>query len=162
MAIVVDRSIDDDKVVATLDAIALTRGAPTFVRFDNGAEFIAHAVAGWCRFNSVGSVFIDPGSPWQNAWIESFNGWLRDELLNGWVFDTLLEVQIITEDWRIDHNKNRPPARTATSHPRVRRRVDQPTITNQHAHNSWTTKRGPLRLSMTCRLRMCPVPIAPR
>lgn len=107
-AIVVDRSIDADKVVATLDAIALTRGAPAFVRFDNGPEFVARAVADWCRFNSVGSVFIDPGSPWQNAWIESFNGRLRDELLNGWVFDTLLEAQILIEDWRIDYNKNRP------------------------------------------------------
>jgi putative transposase len=54
------------------------------VRFDNGPEFIAAAVADWCRFNDVATVFIDPGSPWQNAWIESFNGRLRDEFLNGW------------------------------------------------------------------------------
>src|SRR3954466_15226140 len=52
--------------------------------------------------------FIDPGSPWQNAWIESFNGRLRDELLNGWRFDSLLEAQVIIEDWRIDYNINRP------------------------------------------------------
>ena len=108
VAIVVDRSIDADKVVATLDAITLTRGAPAFVRFDNGPEFIAHAVADWCRFNQVASVFIDPGSPWQNAWIESFNGRLRDEFLNGWAFDTLREAQILIEDWRIDYNNNRP------------------------------------------------------
>ncbi len=63
-AIVVDRSIDADKVVATLDRLTATRGAPAFVRFDNGPEFIAAAVADWCRFNGVGSVFIDPGSPW--------------------------------------------------------------------------------------------------
>jgi putative transposase len=107
-AIVVDRHIDADKVVATLDAIALTRGAPAFVRFDNGPEFIARAVADWCRFNHVNSVFIDPGSPWQNAWIESFNGRLRDELLNGWVFDTLLEARVLIDDWRIDYNSNRP------------------------------------------------------
>ena len=78
--IVVDRSIDADKVVATLDRLALKRGAPAFVRFDNGPEFIAAAVADWCRFNGVGTVFIDPGSPWQNAWTESFNGRLRDEV----------------------------------------------------------------------------------
>ena len=107
-AIVVDRSIDADRVVATLDRLALQRGAPGFVRFDNGPEFIAHAVADWCRFNGVGTVFIDPGSPWQNAWIESFNGRLRDELLNGWHFDSLLEAQVLIDHWRIDYNNNRP------------------------------------------------------
>jgi putative transposase len=107
-AIVVERSIDADLVVATLDRLALTRGAPAFVRFDNGPEFVAHAVADWCRFNGVGSIFIDPGSPWQNAWIESFNGRLRDELLNGWQFNSLLEAKVIIVDWRIDYNLNRP------------------------------------------------------
>jgi putative transposase len=107
-AIVVERSIDADLVVATLDRLALTRGAPAFIRFDNGPEFVAHAVADWCRFNGVGSIFIDPGSPWQNAWIESFNGRLRDELLNGWQFNSLLEAKVIIEDWRIDYNLNRP------------------------------------------------------
>jgi putative transposase len=107
-AIVVDRTIDADKVVATLDRLMITRGAPAFVRFDNGPEFIAYAVADWCRFNGVGTVFIDPGSPWQNAWIESFNGRLRDELLNGWQFDNLLEAQVLIEDWRVDYNQHRP------------------------------------------------------
>ena len=107
-AIVVARSIDADRVVATLDRLTVERGAPAFVRFDNGPEFIAAAVADWCRFNGVGSVFIDPGSPWQNAWIESFNGRLRDEFLNGWQFDSLIEAQVLIEDWRIDYNQNRP------------------------------------------------------
>jgi putative transposase len=107
-AIVVARSINADEVVATLDRLALQRGAPAFVRFDNGPEFIAAAVADWCRFNGVASVFIDPGSPWQNAWIESFNGRLRDELLNSWQFDSLLEAQVLIEDWRIDYNMHRP------------------------------------------------------
>jgi putative transposase len=75
--IVVERSVDADKVVATLDRLATQRGFPAFVRFDNGPEFIAAAVVDWCRFNGVNTVFIDPGSPWQNAWIESFNGRLR-------------------------------------------------------------------------------------
>jgi len=107
-AIVVGRSIDADIVVATLERLALQRGAPAFVRFDNGPEFIAAAVADWCRFNDVNTVFIDPGSPWQNAWIESFNGRLRDELLNGWHFDSLLEAHVLIEDWRIDYNEHRP------------------------------------------------------
>jgi putative transposase len=107
-AIVVERSIDADLVVATLDRLALERGAPAFVRFDHGPEFIAYAVADWCRFNGVNTIFIDPGSPWQNAWIESFNGRLRDELLNGWQFDSLLEAKVLIEDWRVDYNINRP------------------------------------------------------
>jgi putative transposase len=108
LAIDVERSIDADGVVRCLDRIAAERGAPKYLRFDNGPEFIAVAVADWCRFNSTDTVFIDPGSPWQNAWIESFNGRLRDEFLNGQQFDSLLEAQVLTEDWRIDYNMNRP------------------------------------------------------
>jgi len=108
LAIVTERSIDADRVVATLDCLRIERGVPRFVRFDNGPEFIARAVADWCRFSGTQTIFIDPGSPWQNAWIESFNGRLRDELLNAWHFDTLLEAQVLIEDWRIDYNDNRP------------------------------------------------------
>ena len=104
----VERSIDADGVVACLERLAAQRGAPVYVRFDHGPEFIAYAVADWCRFNGTGTVFIDPGSPWQNAWIESFNGRMRDEHLNGQQFDSLLEAQVLTEDWRIDYNMNRP------------------------------------------------------
>lgn len=108
-AIVVDRSIDADRVLATLDRLALTLGAPAFVRFDNGPKCIAAAVADWCRFNNVNTIFIDPGSPWQNAWIESFNSRLRDELLNGRTFDSRLEAQVLIEDWRIDYNNHHRP-----------------------------------------------------
>jgi len=69
---------------------------------------VAHAVSDWCRFNGAGSLFIDPGSPWQNAWTESFNGRLRDELLNSWRFDSLREARVIIEHWRADYNANRP------------------------------------------------------
>lgn len=109
LAIEVDHSIDADQVVNLLDRLAFARGGtPAYVRFDNGPEFVAHALADWCRFAGTASVFIDPGSPWQNAWIESFNGRFRDELLNGWHFDNLLEARVIIEDWRIDYNLNRP------------------------------------------------------
>lgn len=108
LAIETARSIDADGVVAVLDRLARERGAPCYLRFDNGPEFIARAVADWCRFNGTDTVFIDPGSPWQNAWIESFNGRLRDEFLNGQTFDTLFEAKVLLEDWRIDYNKNRP------------------------------------------------------
>jgi putative transposase len=108
LAIVVERSIDADRVVATLDLLGTQRGVPRFVRFDNGPEFIAGAIADWCRFSGTKSMFIDPGSPWQNAWIESFNGRLRDEFLNDWRFDSLLEAKVLIEDWRTDYNTNRP------------------------------------------------------
>ena len=67
------------------------------MRFDNGPEFVALAVSDWCRFNGAASLFINPGSPWQNAWIEPFNGRLRDELLNSWRFDSLLEARVISK-----------------------------------------------------------------
>ena len=82
LTITVDRAIDADKLVAVLDRLAAERGGPpAFLRFDNGPEFIASAVADWCRFGGTRTVFIDPGSPWQNAWIESFSGRFRDEFL---------------------------------------------------------------------------------
>ncbi len=90
------------------DLIA-TRGlAPDFIRSDNGPEFTSHALADWCRLSGTGAAFIEPGSPWQNPYVESLNGRLRDELLNQELFFTLLEAQILAEDWRIDHNKNHP------------------------------------------------------
>ena len=85
LTIRVEHSIGAEMVVAVLERLAVERGrAPAFVRFDNGPEFVAYAVADWCALNGTDTVFIDPGSPWQNAWIESFNGKLRDELLNLW------------------------------------------------------------------------------
>jgi hypothetical protein len=103
---------------------------PHPVRNFNGPEFIAHAVANWCRFNDCNSLFIDPGSRWQNARVESFNGTFRDELLNLRQFDSLLEARVIIEDWRIDYNWDRP-------------QVDhhQPT---PKPHSTWNTHRVPL------------------
>jgi putative transposase len=108
LAIVAERSIDADGVVSCLEKLAAERGAPAYVRFDNGPEFIAHAIADWCRFSGTGSIFIDPGSPWQNAWCESFNGRLRDEMLNQAQFSCLLEAQVLLEDWRREYNYERP------------------------------------------------------
>lgn len=108
LAIEVERSIDADYVVRVLDRLAHERGvAPRYVRFDHGPEFIAYAVADWCRFNGTGTVFIDPGCPWQNGFVESFNGRLRDEYLNGQLFDSVLEASVLLERWRIDYNEHR-------------------------------------------------------
>jgi len=108
LAMDVERSIDADVVVSCLECLANERGAPRYVRFDHGPEFIAYAVVDWCRFNGTDTVFIDPGSQWQNAWIESFNGRVRDEFLNGQQFDSLLEAKVLAADWRIDYNFSRP------------------------------------------------------
>jgi len=93
--------------VTCRERITTDRPAPVYLRFDNGPEFIANAVADWCRFNDAGTLFIDPGSPWQNAWIESFNGRMRDEHPNGQLFDSLVKARVLTELWRIDFNNNR-------------------------------------------------------
>ena len=131
VAIRVEHAIGADDVVATLARLAVERGGPpAFVRFDNGPEFVARAVADWCAETGVGAVFIDPGSPWQNAWIESFNGKLRDELLNLWQFDSLLEAQVLIEDWRIDYNTNRP------------HRAHNG-LTPAQFHQNWTTTHQP-------------------
>jgi len=101
------RRLNSRDVIEVLPEAMIQHGIREYIR-SNGPEFVAHAVHDWCRFNSAGSLFIDPGSPWQNAWIESFNGRLRDELLNSWRFDSLREARVIIEDWRRDYNANRP------------------------------------------------------
>ena len=95
-------------MIDTIEELFKLYPPPPLLRMNNAPEFVANAVNDWCRFHSAASLFIDPGSPWQNAWIESFNGRLRDELLNSWRFDSLLEARVIIEDWRRDYNLNRP------------------------------------------------------
>jgi putative transposase len=109
LAIHVDRRIDADATVATLDQLVAQRGTgPRFIRCDNGPELTANALRDWCRFNHAGTSYIEPGSPWQNPYVESFGGRLRDELLAVEAFNTLLEAQVLVEDWRIEYNTVRP------------------------------------------------------
>lgn len=109
LAIHVDRSIDADSTVAVLDKVVADRGRhPGFIRCDNGPELTAHALRDWCRFGGAGTHYIDPGAPWQNPFIESFNSRLRDECLAVEQFNTLLEAQVVIGDWRIDYNWDRP------------------------------------------------------
>ena len=107
LAIEVARSITADDIASLLDRLVAQRGVPCFLRCENGPEFAAFAIADWCRFNASATVFIDPGSPWQNAWIESFNSRLRDEFLNGQLFDSLLEARVLLADWRDEYNHER-------------------------------------------------------
>ena len=108
LAIQVDRRIDADATVAVLDRVVAERGtAPRCIRCDNGPELTAHALQDWCRFSGTGTSYIDPGAPWQNPYVESFGGRLRDELLAVEAFNTLLEARVLVEDWRIEYNTTR-------------------------------------------------------
>jgi putative transposase len=105
----VERSIDADCTVETLELIVAERGfAPEHLRMDNGTEMTAHALRDWCRFSRTETVYIEPGSPWQNPYIESFNGKVRDELLDVEEFACLAEARVVIEDWRQDYNLRRP------------------------------------------------------
>jgi putative transposase len=109
LTIQVDRRIDADATVAVLERLVAERGAaPRFIRCDNGPEFTANALQDWCRFNQAGTSYIEPGSPWQNPYVESFGGRLRDELLAVEAFNSLLEAQVLVEDWRTEYNTVRP------------------------------------------------------
>ncbi len=102
------RSITADDVVAILDGAAAERGTPKYIRCDNGPEFIAAAIRDWCRFSSTGAAYIDPGSPWQNAYVESFNSRARDELFAREIFHSIMEAKVLYDDWRRTYNHYRP------------------------------------------------------
>jgi putative transposase len=108
LAIEVERHFTARDVVATLKYLFELRGAPRFIRSDNGPEFIALAVKAWLRASGCGTLYIEPGSPWENAYVESFNGKLEDELLNREQFETLKEAKVLVEDHRLDYNHRRP------------------------------------------------------
>lgn len=108
LAISVGRKITASNVIDTLADLFLEHGRPKFIRSDNGPEFVAELIRGWLKDLGVQTAFIEPGSPWENGYIESFNGKFRDELLNAEVFDTIYEAQVITEQWRKYYNTLRP------------------------------------------------------
>ena len=108
LAIHVQRKLKHDDVLAVLTDLFTQRGAPQRLRSDNGAEFTAWAVCDWLRKVGVKTLFIEPGSPWENGYNESFNSKLRDELLNGEIFYSLKEAQILIECWRQHYNTVRP------------------------------------------------------
>ena len=108
LAILVDRRIRSDDVLDCLTDLFLGYGPPEHIRSDNGAEFTAKAVRKWLACLGVKTLLIEPGSPWENGYNESFNGKLRDELLNGEIFYTLKEAQSLIERWRQEYNTFRP------------------------------------------------------
>jgi len=108
LAIHVQRKLKSDDVLAVLTELFQRHGPPDHIRSDNGAEFTSHAVRDWLWRIGVKTLYIEPGSPWENGYNESFNGKLRDELLNGEIFYTLKEAIILIERWRIHYNTVRP------------------------------------------------------
>jgi putative transposase len=108
MAIEVERHMPAKTVIATLEKLFREHGAPTYIRSDNGPEFIAKATKRYIEQQGVKTHYIDPGSPWQNAYGESFNGKLRDECLNMMVFCGLPEAKIHLQYWRGEYNHERP------------------------------------------------------
>ncbi len=108
LAIDVGRRLTSDDLLERLCWLMTTRGVPTHVRSDNGPEFTAKAVRAWLDRVGVTTLFIEPGSPWENGYVESFNGKLRDEVLNREIFYSLKEAKMLIEQWRSEYNTIRP------------------------------------------------------
>ena len=108
LKMVVARRLNSKDVLEALWDLFLLRGLPEHIRSDNGPEFAARAIREWLGNVGVRTLFIEPGSPWENGYVESFNGKMRDELLNREVFSTLLEAKVLVEQWRREYNQIRP------------------------------------------------------
>jgi len=108
LAIRIDRKLNSTDVIDVLSDLFILRGVPGHVRSDNGPEFIAKAVREWIAAVGAKTAFIEPGSPWENGYCESFNSKLRDELLNSEIFYSLAEAKVIIEAWRRYYNTERP------------------------------------------------------
>jgi putative transposase len=123
LAIRVERTLKSDDVLDVLSDLFITEGTPAYIRSDNGSEFTAKILKDWLHTLKINTAFIEPGSPWENGYNESFNGRLRDELLNGEVFYTLKEAQVMIEDWRRHYNHIRPHSALGYRPPAPRARV---------------------------------------
>lgn len=108
LAIRVKRKLNSTDVIDVLTDLFILRGVPAYIRSDNGPEFVAEAVRKWISAVGAKTAYIEPGSPWENGYIESFNARFRDELLNGEIFYSLKEAQIVIEQWRLHYNTKRP------------------------------------------------------
>jgi putative transposase len=108
LAILVKRRLTSEDVIDQLFNLFILRGIPKHIRSDNGPEFTAKAIRKWLNDIGIKTLFIEPGSPWENGYIESFNGKMRDELLNLEIFTTLIEAQVLIQNWRRHYNQVRP------------------------------------------------------
>jgi len=115
--IYIKRSIPAKDVQFCLEEVTRIHGIPAFIRSDNGPEFIEQNLRAWLAENKTRTVYITPGSPWENGRCESFNGRFRDEFLNRELFHTLLQAQVEAEWWRIYYNTHRPHSALAYKTP---------------------------------------------
>jgi transposase InsO family protein len=124
------RTCTADDLVKVLETLVADRGAPGHLRCDNGPELIAFTLRDWCRSAGTATSYIEPGSPWENAYVESFNARIRDELLAITEFCTLTEAQVLIEDWRIEYNTERPHSSLGY-------------LTPVEFHRAWTQRHQP-------------------
>ena len=108
LTIDVDFSLPAERVVRALDQVIEWRGKPAVLRCDNGREFIATTVQAWLKDHNVGTHYIEPGSPWQNGYCESFNSIFRDSCLDQWAFESVAEARAVVGQWREEYNDIRP------------------------------------------------------
>jgi putative transposase len=104
----VERRMEAQDVIGVLEYLFALRGSPRYLRSDNGPEFVSKRIKGWLAERKTGTLFIEPGSPWENAYIESFNSRLRNDFLNVEVFGSLKEAQVLAEEHRLEYNHRRP------------------------------------------------------
>ena len=161
LAVRVDRRLNSTNVIDVLSDLFILRGVPGHIRSDNGPEFVAKSVQTWIHAVGAKTAYIEPGSPWENGYIESFNARMRDELLNGELFYSLKEAQVIIENWRRHYNGVRPhtslgyqppapetwvPIRAAGPSPLVGAAPTPPLHLamrpTSHQHSRWATQWG--------------------
>lgn len=149
LAIVTKRSLKSGDVLEALENLFIDRGMPDHIRSDNGSEFTATVVREWLEKMEVKPTYIEPGSPWENGYNESFNGKLRDELLDREIFTTLYEAQVLIERWRVHYNRIRPHSALGYKPPapqtilptpsRMSYATLQPSLMEEHNHDQRLT-----------------------
>lgn len=126
----VARRMTSEDIIYRLGQLFVEHGVPAFIRSDNGPEFTAKAVREWLERLKVQTLYIEPGCPWENGYVESFNGKLRDELLNREIFYTLQEARVLIERWRDHYNTRRPHSSLGYRSPVPQAIIPQPCLTN--------------------------------
>jgi transposase InsO family protein len=148
LAIEVARNFRGEDIVAVLDELTAIRGAPAHLRADNGPEMISKAVKAWCAESGTGTLYIDPGSPWQNGIVESFNGRLRDELLSSEIFDRLAEARYLIDRWRLFYNHRRIQRALGKTTPALRHcRARKGQLPSTNSHKGGADESDPVTVS---------------
>ena len=149
LAIRVKRKLNLTEVTDALTGLLILRGVPAYIRSDNGPEFIADAVRNWIKAFGSKITYIEPGSPLEKDYFESFNGWIRDELLNGEIFYSLGEAQIVIEKWKNHYNTKRPHSALRNRPPAPKAIVPMYQRSIMRKHSNWSNQVGLLIETLT-------------